>query len=375
MRVTTDFYELLGVDRDASQKEIRKAYRRLARKYHPDVNPGDDQAEQKYKEISQAYEVLSDAEKRKKYNQFGHAYQQAQDSGQWGGGDFRTFVFQHGGAGSFQEIFGDIFGDMFGGMGTSTGRQRTHVAQQPQRGQDIHHALPATFAEAIKGAEKSLTISIADRCPTCDGLGGQAEACPACGGTGTTSQRGIFGMAAPCPQCQGSGQVITRTCPECRGGGEVTRTRHIDVKIPPGVKTGSKLRLAGEGARGFRGGPDGDLILELQVQEHDFFKRDGDDITIKVPITFVEAIQGDTISVPTTNGRVNMKIPPGTRSGQRFRLKGQGAPRLNGSGRGDLHVEVYITTPQRLTRQQRKLIDELAETWTEDPRRDLPQSL
>lgn len=375
MRPNADFYEVLGVDRKASPKDIKKAYRKLARKYHPDVNPDDEATEQHYKEISQAYEVLSDPEKRKKYDQFGHAYQQAQAGGQWGGGDFRTFVFQQGGPGSFQEIFGDIFGDMFGDMGPSAGRQRTRVAQQAQRGQDIRHTLPITFAEAIKGAEKSLTISIADRCPACDGLGGQAERCPACGGSGTSSRRGVFGMAVPCPQCQGSGEVITQTCPECRGGGEVTRTRHIDVKIPPGVNTGSKLRLASEGARGFRSGPDGALILELQVQEHDFFKREGDDINIKVPITFIEAVQGDKINVPTTNERVSMKIPPGTKSGQRFRLKGQGAPRLNGSGRGDLHVEVYITTPRHLTRHQRRLIDELAETWTEDPRQDLPQGL
>ncbi len=376
MRANVDFYEVLGVDRNASPKEIRKAYRKLARQYHPDVNPGDDAAAQKYKEISQAYEVLSDAEKRQKYDQFGHAYQQAQASGQWGGGDFRTFVFQQGGAGSFEEIFGDIFGDMFGGGGVRTaGRQRTRVAQQPQRGQDIRHALPVTFAEAIKGGQKSLTISIADRCPVCDGLGGKAETCPACGGTGTARGGGMFGMPTACPQCQGSGEIITERCSKCRGSGEVIRTRHIDVTIPPGVKTGSKLRLAGEGGRGFRGGPDGDLILELEVQDHDFFQRDGDDISIRVPITFIEAVQGSKITVPTINGQVSLKIPPGTKSGQRFRLKGQGAPRPKTGEQGDQYVEVYITTPSRLSRQQRQLIDQLAETWTENPRTDLPMSL
>ncbi len=375
MRANVDFYEVLGVARDASPKEIRKAYRKLARQHHPDVNPGDDAAEQKYKEISQAYEVLSDTEKRQKYDQFGHAYQQAQASGQWQGGDFRTFVFQQGGAGSFEEIFGDIFGNMFGGRGGATGRQRTRIAPQPQRGQDIRHALPVTFAEAIKGGQKSLTISIADRCPTCDGLGGKAQTCPACGGTGRARGGGMLGMPTACPQCQGSGEIITERCSECRGGGEVTRTRHIDVTIPPGVKTGSKLRLAGEGGRGFRDGPDGDLILELEVQDHDFFQRDGNDISIRVPITFIEAVQGSKITVPTTNGQVSLKIPAGTKSGQRFRLKGQGAPRPKTGGQGDQYVEVYITTPPRLSRQQRQLIDQLAETWTENPRTDLPTSL
>lgn len=371
MRPNVDFYELLGVDRKASAKEIRKAYRKLARKYHPDVNPGDDAAEQKYKEISQAYEVISDPEKRKKYDQFGHAYQQAQASGQWQGQDFGSFVFEHFGQGSFADIFGEIFGD----IGAATGRRRTRAAPRAQRGQDIPHTLPVTFAEAITGTNKTLALSVADRCPACDGLGGKAQRCPVCGGSGTSGQGGVFGLSAACPQCQGSGQVISEACPECRGGGEVTRTRNLDVKIPAGVKTGSKLRLTGEGGRGFRGSPHGDLILELQVQEHDFFQRDGDDINIKVPITFIEAVQGGNISVPTTNGRVTLKIPPGTKSGQRFRLKGQGMPRLNSAARGDQYVEVYITAPRRLTRQQRELIDQLAETWTEDPRQDLPPGL
>ena len=371
MRPNVDFYELLDVDRKASAKDIRKAYRKLARKHHPDVNPGDATAEQKYKEISQAYEVLSDPEKRKKYDRFGHAYQQAQDSGQWQGQDFGAFVFEHFGSGSFADIFGDIFGD----IGMATGRRRTRVAPQRQRGQDIQYTLPVTFAEAIAGGQKTLTLSIADRCPACDGLGGKAQTCPTCGGSGTSGRGGILGIPTPCPQCQGSGEVISDVCPECRGGGEVTRTRHIEVTVPPGVKTGSKLRLAGEGGRGFRGSPDGDLILELAVREHNFFQRDGDNINIKVPVTFIEAVQGTSITVPTTNGRVSLKIPPGTDSGQRFRLKGQGAPRPNGKGQGDMYVEVYITTPRRLTREQRELIDQLAETWTEDPRQDLPSGL
>ncbi len=372
MRPNADFYEVLGVDRNASQKDIKKAYRRQARKYHPDVNPGDAATEQKYKEISQAYEVLSDKEKRQQYDRFGHAYQQARASGQAGAQDFGTFVYEHFGSGSFADIFGDIFGN----IATGTGRRRTRVAQQPQRGQDIHYQLPVSFADAITGAQRTLTLTIADRCPECDGLGGKATTCPTCGGSGASQQSGgIFSFTSTCPQCQGTGEIITETCPKCRGGGEVSRTRNIDVKIPPGIKSGHKLRLAGEGGRGFRGGPDGDLILEIEVQEDSFFKRDGDDIRIKVPITFLEAVQGATINVPTVNGRVNLRIPAGTRSGQKFRLRGQGAPKLDGKGRGDQYVEVFITTPRKLTHKQRELVDKLRETWTEDPRADLPQGL
>ena len=367
-----DFYELLGVSRSASQKDIRKAYRRLARKYHPDVNPGDAQAEQKYKEISQAYEVLSDAEKRKQYDRFGTAYQQAQASGQAGAQDFGNFVYEHFGAGSFADIFGDLFGD----IGVGAGRRRSRVAQQPQRGPDIHDRLPVSFAEAIRGAQKSLTLTIADRCPECDGLGGKATTCPTCGGTGVSQQGGgVFSFASACPQCHGSGEIITETCPRCRGGGEVTRVRKLEVKIPVGVQSGHKLRLTGEGGRGFRGGPNGDLILEIEVQEHNFFKRDGDDINIKVPITFVEALRGAGITVPTVNGQVNLKMPPGTHSAQKFRLRGQGAPKIGGRGRGDQYVEVYITTPRKLTRAQRELVDKLADIWTENPRSALPQGL
>ncbi len=372
MRSDVDFYEVLGADRNASQKDIKKAYRRQARKYHPDVNPGDEAAEQKYKEISQAYEVLSNKEKRGQYDRFGHAYQQARASGQASAQDFGTFVYEHFGSGSFA----DIFGDMFGNIGVSAGRRRTRVAQQLQRGQDIHYQLPVSFADAVRGIQKTLTLTVADRCPECDGLGGKATTCPTCGGSGVSQQSGgVFSFQATCPQCQGSGEIITATCAKCRGGGEVSRTRKIDVKIPPGVQSGHKLRLAGEGGRGFRGGASGDLILEIEVQAHDFFKRDGDDTRIKVPITFVEAVQGATIRVPTVNGQVSLKIPAGTRSGQRFRLRGQGAPKLDGKGRGDQYVEVYITTPRKLTHEQRELVDKLAQTRMEDPRADLPQGL
>ena len=372
MESTLDFYELLGVDRNASEDEIKKAYRKAARKYHPDVNPGDKVAEDKYKHISQAYEVLSDAEKRGKYDQFGAAWQQAQQSGQWQGGDFGNFVYTNFGAGSFEDIFGSLFGNMRG----VTGRQRVRVERQPQRGPSISHELRVGFAEAVQGAEKQLTLSIADRCPDCEGLGGKATACPACQGTGQSPHGGgIFGIGGACPQCHGSGEVVQSRCPKCRGGGEVLRERKLKVKVPAGVKTGSKIRLAGEGGRGIRGGPDGDLILVIQVEEHPFFKRIGDDLQVEVPISFSEAALGARIPVPTIDGKVNLKVPPGTRSGQRFRLKGQGPPRPGSKARADQFVTVTIAPPRRLTKEQTELLEELQRVTEEDPRADLPSSL
>jgi molecular chaperone DnaJ len=354
--------------------DIRKAYRKLARKYHPDINPGDAAAEEKYKQISQAYEVLSDTEKRKKYDQYGAAFQQAQQGGQWQGGDFGDFVYTNFGAGSFADLFGDLFGDL---GGVRVGRSRARgAARQAQRGEDIHYRLQVSFTDAVKGAQRTMSFTMADRCPECDGLGGQTATCPTCGGTGQSGQRGFLGMAAACPQCQGSGEVITERCSRCRGGGEVAREVKLNVKIPAGVHTGAKLRLAGQGGRGFKGAPNGDLILELEVEEHPFFKRDeNDNIRIAVPITVIEALQGAKVSVPTVEGQVTLTVPAGTSSGQTFRLKGQGAPKRGGKGRGDEYVTVQVTTPKHLSRAQKELVEKLAETWTEDPRKGLPGGL
>ncbi|MEN6346981.1 MAG: molecular chaperone DnaJ [Armatimonadia bacterium] len=368
----TDFYELLGVSRGASADEIKKAYRKAARKYHPDVNPGDKASEERYKRISQAYEVLSDPEKRSKYDQYGQAWQQAQQSGSWQGGDFGDFVYTNFGAGSFEDIFGSLFGDLRRG----TGRQRTRVERGPERGQTISHELPISFADAVRGGEKGLTLSIADRCPECDGLGGKSQTCPACGGTGQSMRStGLFGFGGACPQCQGAGQVITAQCPKCRGGGEVLRERRLKVRIPAGVKSGSKIRLAGEGARGVRGGADGDLILVMKVEDHPFFRRVGDDIEVEVPISFTEAALGARISVPTVEGSVALRIPPGTKSGQRFRLKGQGTVLPATKSRSDQFVTVAILPPRRLSKEQRELLEELQRVTEEDPRADLPQGL
>jgi molecular chaperone DnaJ len=367
-----DFYQVLGVERGASQKEIRQAYRKLARKHHPDVNPGDSAAEQRFKEISQAYEVLSDTEKRKDYDRFGQAYQQAR--GQSGGApdDFANFVYTHYGAGSFADIFGDLFGNMY----TDGGRTRTAAPQStPQRGPDIEHEMGITLKEAYTGIEKTLNLSIADRCPDCDGVGGMTATCSNCGGSGRMSSGGLFGMGATCPNCQGSGQVITGSCSRCGGGGEVARERKIKVQIPAGVNTGSRVRIAGEGGRGVRGGTNGDLFLVMNVADHPYFKRDGDDIHVEVPISFVEASLGARISVPTVAGRVAMNISAGTRNGQRLRLKGQGFPKLKGRGKGDQYVTVSVSVPKKLNAKQREAVEALGKVLHDDPRADLPPGL
>ncbi len=369
---TIDFYELLGVDRKATPDDVKKAYRKAARKYHPDVNPGDKKAEEKYKQISQAYEVLSDKEKRAKYDQFGAAWQQAQHSPQWEGVDPREFFTTNFGAGSFEEIFGSIFGD----VGRATGRQRSRAQVQPQRGANISHELSVTFAEAVKGSQKQLTLSISDICPDCGGLGGKGGPCQACNGSGQSSRgAGMFGLGGACPYCQGTGEVVQSQCQTCRGGGEVLRERKLKVKIPAGVKTGSKIRLAGEGGRGARGGPNGDLILIIDVQEDAFFKRTGDDVEVEVPLSFTEASLGAKISVPTVEGQVSLKVPAGTRSGQRFRLRGQGPAKPGTKTRADEFVKVTIVPPRRLTKEQKELLEELARVTEEDPRADLPDGL
>ena len=370
---SVDYYEMLGVPKTASAVEIRKAYRKLARKHHPDVNPGDAAAEEKYKQLSQAYEVLSDKDKRQEYDQYGAAFQQAQAGGQWQGGDFGDYVYTNFGAGGFQ----DIFGDLFGNTGAQVGRQRGRTGPQPaQRGQDIHYRLNVSFADAVKGAKRDLSFTVADRCAECDGLGGKAAPCPTCKGSGQSGQRGFFGMPASCPQCQGSGEIITERCPTCRGGGEVVRDRQVALKIPAGVHSGQMLRLGGEGGRGFRGAPNGDLILELQVEDHPFFKRDEqDNITIELPISVVEALQGAKVRVPTVEGAVTLTVPAGTSSGQQFRLKGQGAPKRGSQAKGDEYVTVKISVPKHLSKEQKEAVERLAETSTEEPRKGMAEGL
>ena len=378
---TLDYYQVLGVPRDASQEEIRKAYRKLARKYHPDVNPGDKAAEERFKQISQAYNVLSDPEKRQRYDQFGSAWQQAQQTGQAQGQDFATFVYQNFGENSFADLFGDLFGDLgFGREGfreaaQARGRGRP-TRRVPQRGQNVHQELTVSLKEALSGSERTFTLEMADACPECNGVGGKLKTCPQCGGTGRGQGTGFLGMVTSCPRCEGTGEVVACRCKSCGGTGETLRRSRVKLKIPAGLRDGQQLRLSGQGGRGLFGGPNGDLVFTVRVEPHPFFKRVGDDIYVTVPISFTEAALGAEITVPTVHGKAKLKVPAGSKSGQVLRLRGQGAPKLGQRDqRGDMFVELTIVPPKRLTRKARRLLEELQEELDEDPRADLSAEL
>ncbi len=342
-----DYYEVLGIARNASDDDIKKAFRRLARQYHPDVNKDKD-AEARFKEINEAYEVLSDPQKRQMYDQFGHA-----GPGLGAGAGFGDFGF--GG-------FGDIFQTFFGGGGPGAGRRG------PQRGADLRYNLTLTFEEAVFGCEKDLEIPRADTCPACRGSGAEPgtepSRCPNCNGTGELRrvQQSIFGQfvnVVMCERCQGEGRVITTPCHECHGAGRVRVTKHVSLKVPAGVDTGSQIRLTGEGEAGPRGGPNGNLYVSITVKKHPFFERDGADILYTLPINFAQAALGDEIEVPTVDGKVLLKIPPGTQSGKIFRLRDKGVPHLRGGGRGDQHVYVRVVTPTELSAKERELLEQL----------------
>jgi molecular chaperone DnaJ len=345
-----DYYEVLGVDRGASEEEIKKAYRKLARQYHPDVNKAPD-AEEKFKEVKEAYEVLSDPRKRANYDRYGHA-----DPAQgMGGGGFSGDFGDFGG-------LGDIF-DMFFGGGSS--RRRPNA---PQRGSDLQYTLEVEFKEAVFGKEEDIQIPRTELCDDCHGSGAKPgttpETCTVCRGTGQqeTVQSTPFGRIVNrriCSACGGQGTVIRQKCPTCAGSGRVKRMRKIHIRIPAGVDDGSQLRIAGEGEPGLRGGPPGDLYIVIRVRPHEFFERDGDDIYCEVPLTFTQAALGDEIEVPTLTERVKLRIPPGTQTGTYFRLRGKGVPRLRRGGSGDQHVKVVVVTPTNLSERQKELLREL----------------
>ncbi len=350
-----DYYKILGVSRDATQEEIKKAFRQLALKYHPDRNPGDKQAEERFKEINEAYTCLSDAEKRANYDRYGTA------EGIGAGAGFGGFG---AGFGGFADIFEDIFDDFFGAFG---GSRKT----KPIKGADLKYSLNITLEEAASGCEKVINVPRWQPCDRCNGTcsepGSSPITCTNCRGTGHVRfQQGFFSVSKTCGKCHGAGTIISNPCKTCKGNGRVKVHRELSVKIPAGVDTGSRLRLSGEGDFGSYGGPPGDLYVVINIDDHPLFKRDGMDIYCQVPISFTKAVFGGEIDVPTLNGHVKLKIPAGTQSGKNFHLKGRGMPRLGSTQRGDQIVSVYIDVPKKLTPRQREVLEEFARLTEED---------
>ncbi|HET7619020.1 MAG TPA: molecular chaperone DnaJ [Vicinamibacterales bacterium] len=355
-----DCYEVLGVARDATDQQIKSAYRKLALKYHPDRNPGDHTAEERFKEAAEAYAILADRDKRSLYDRFGHAGVSGAGAGAGAGFDPTIFA-------DFGDIFaglGDVFGfgDLFGGRRRRGG---------PQRGADLRYDLEITFEEAAEGAETTIQIPREETCETCKGTGAAPgttpETCSHCRGTGQLRfQQGFLTVARPCPTCRGTGKVISKPCQACRGAGRIGRERKITVKIPAGIATGQRLRLYGEGEHGSAGGPPGDLYVVVHVQEHPIFQREGDDLYCELPVTFPVAALGGSIRVPSLNGQEALDIPAGTQPGARFRLRGKGMPNVSGRGRGDLYVIVRIDVPKKLSRDQKQLLEELAKTLPQE---------
>lgn len=346
---TKDYYKILGVDRNASDEEIKRAYRRLARKYHPDLNPGNKEAEEKFKEINEAYSVLGDPEKRKQYDR-GETFT-------FEGFDFSRPDF----ADIFDFGFGDIFSDFFG-------RRRP----SPSRGSDILTKTEISLEEAYSGVTKPVTLTRHVNCSRCGGRGAESvETCPTCRGSGTVgSSRGFFSFRQTCPTCRGSGERVSRLCGECRGTGKISVTETINVKIPAGVEDGQKVRVRGMGEAGEYGGPSGDLYIEVSIRPHPLFKREGRDLYVEVPVTVPEAVLGAKIEVPTLDGVALMNLPAGTQSGQKFKLKGKGMPGPHG-GHGDLYAIVKIVIPDRITPDAEAIIKKLSSFYSESPRKKL----
>jgi len=358
-----DYYEILGVARNASAEEIKKAYRKMAVKYHPDKNPGDKEAEEKFKELGEAYEALSDPQRRAAYDQYGHA---AFDARARAGAGARSTGGFHDPFEIFREVFGgggSIFEDLFGGERSDpTG---------PQRGADLRYDLEISFEEATLGCEKQISLSKLEACDSCSGSGAETgssrKTCPTCRGRGqVVSSRGIFSVAQTCPHCEGSGRIIEKPCRSCQGAGRREKVSKITIRIPPGVDTGSRLRSAGNGEAGLRGGPAGNLYVILHVRPHEIFERDGDDLICDVPISFVQAALGSELEIPTLDGKAFIKVPPGTQSGTVFRLKGRGVRNVQGYGTGDLHVRVTVEVPNHLNASQRAKLEEFAALCDED---------
>ena len=358
-----DYYEVLGVSRGASEDEIKKAYKKMARKYHPDLNPGDKTAEEKFKEVNEAYEVLSDADKKARYDQYGHAGVDPNfGAGGFGGGFDGSFDF-----GDLGDIFGSFFGGGFGG-----GRRTNPNA--PQRGESIRMSIAISFEEAAFGCEKAVTEERYETCDTCHGNGcapgTSPEVCPDCHGTGTVQVRrqtpmGVFATSSPCPKCGGKGRIIHQPCKDCRGSGMVRKKKTIQASIPAGIDNGQTISIRGQGNAGKNGGPAGDLLITITVRPHELFRREGTSVLCEAPITFTQAVLGAELEIPTIDGKVKYTLPEGTQSGTTFRLKGKGIPSINGRGRGDQYVTVYIETPKNLNKEQKEALKKFAETMGE----------
>ena len=357
-----DYYEVLGVDKSAGASEIKKAYYKLAKKYHPDVNPGDAEAEKMFKEINEAYAVLSDEEKKAKYDQFGHA---AFENGGAGGGYGAGFE----GFGDFGDIFSSFFGGSgFGGFGGSSTNRRN----APTRGDDVYVRITLTFEEAVRGCKKDITYGRVQKCSDCSGTGAKkgtsAETCKKCGGSGQirVQQRTMLGMMQTmrsCDECRGSGKIIKEPCTNCRGTGYVKISKTVSVTIPAGVDEGNNISLRGMGNEGRNGGPAGDLIISIAVKPHAVFERDGSDIYCEVPINYWEAVLGDEIEIPTLDGKEKFSIPEGTQTGTTFTLKGKGVTKVNSSYRGNLYIVVKVEVPKNLNSKQKELLHQLAESY------------
>ena len=358
-----DYYEVLGIQKGASEDEIKKAYKKLARKYHPDMNPGDKEAEEKFKEINEANEVLSDPTKKARYDQFGFAGVDP-NYGAGGGG------WGDGAAGFDFGDLGDIFGSFFGG-GFGGAQQRRNG---PQRGESIRMSVSVSFTEAAFGCDKDVTLERSEQCPSCHGNGcaegTTPEICPECRGSGTVQVRrqtpmGVFATTATCTKCGGSGKIIHQPCAECHGNGRVHKRRTVKVSIPAGIDNGQTISLRGQGHAGKNGGPNGDLLITVMVKPHDLFRRDGTSVFCEAPITFTQAVLGAELEIPTIDGKVKYTIPEGTQTGTVFRLRGKGIPVLNGRGRGDQYVTVTIETPRNLNKEQKDALRKFSEALGE----------